>query len=62
MRSKASLLIHLIKCFMSFSHPRKSSSLESDGYVHSELMVEYLNGGVVNEGDLPPIFTLPCPI
>ena len=51
-----------INYFLSFSHAWLSFSLQSDGYVHSELMVEYLNGGVVNDEDLPPIVTLPCPI
>jgi len=58
----SSLLIHLINWFLSFSIARLSSSLQSDGCFHSKLMEEYSNGGVVNEEDLPPIITLPCPI
>ena len=48
--------------FFSLSLAWLSSSLQSDGCLHSELMDEYSNGGLVNEEDLPPIITLPCPI
>jgi len=51
-----------INCFLSFSHAQLSSSLQSDGCVHSKLMVEYLNGEVVNEEYLPLMVILPCPI
>jgi len=45
--------------FLSLSLAWLSSSLQSDGYLHSELMEEYLNGGVVNDKDLPPIIYSP---
>ena len=51
-----------IKWFVSLSLALLSFSLQSDGCLHSELMEEYSNGGVVNEEDLPPIILLPCPI
>ena len=48
--------------FLSFSLAPLSSSLQSDGCLHSYLVKECSNGGIVNEEDLPPIITFPCPI